>query len=313
MAIPRNSKRFNLLVLGGGKRVGLVRSFKFAATEAGFDFSCFAYESSHFLPISLEAEIIIGCTWNDPHILDDLSNIIIENNIDWVCACVDQATLLLDELRDILIPNLLTSNEPAYKRVLDKKEANSIAKDAGLKIIPDSHTPPLFVKPIVGAASKGAGVIETFSQLEEFRTKNSKDEYMFQQLCSGAEYTVDCFATPERIYASPRRRIQTVGGEALVTQTVEREDLVEQSEKFIRSSGLLGPLTIQFIEHENDVLFMECNPRFGGGVLCSIEKGFDYPAVCVAIAKNIELPTFSIKSQIMMSRYFSEVYFATDN
>ena len=305
--------KFSLLVLGGGKRVGLVRAFKSAAEKSGYEFSCIAYENSEQVPLSQEAEIIVGLNWDDPRVLGQLIDLVHEKKIDWVCACVDKATLFLDEIKMSAMPNLITSSKSACENVLDKVSANVTATNAGLAVIPNVDYAPLFAKPRQGSASNGAGIIETNEDLIKHKEKVKKGQFLYQKICSGKEYTVDCFATKDRIFVSPRVREQTLGGEVIITRTVSREDIVQQSIVFIKTAKVFGPLTIQFIEHEQDLYFMECNPRFGGGVLCSIKKGFDYPYACISAAKQKKLPEFFIKSDVVMSRYFAEVYFEINN
>lgn len=306
-------KEFRLLLLGGGRRNGLVRAFRAAAGEHNLEFSCLAYESSLHVPVALEAEVIVGLHWENKGIIDELSNLVVDRKIDWICACVDQATQLLEAVRDAVLPNLLTSSSAACANMLDKEVANSIAVIAGLVPIPLFNKLPAFVKPRRGSASRNSRLVESNEELRHLLARADKCDLMCQMACSGPEYTVDCFAANEIIHASPRVRIQTSGGEAIVSQTVDRKDLVDMSVSFIRTAGLLGPLTIQFIEHEDRVFFMECNPRFGGGVLCSIKRGFNYPLTCLAAALQRPRPVFSEKANVKMCRYFAEVYFAADN
>jgi carbamoyl-phosphate synthase large subunit len=158
----------------------------------------------------------------------------------------------------------------------------------------------MFVKPRYGSASKAARQVLSAAQLEAHREEFGDQDLLQQQLCSGPEFTVDCFATDAGIHASPRIRLEVLGGEAIKTQTVSQPVLVEYSKAFIRAHDLKGPLTLQF---------MECNPRFGGGVLCSIKRGYDFPALIVAVSKRQAVPELAIGSHVLMSRYFAETYF----
>jgi len=302
-------REFRLLLLGGGKRNSLVRSFRSASIQDGIGFSCLAYESNINVPVTLEADVLVGLPWNSDGIVDNLCELVVDQKIDWVCACVDQATQFLEQISKRVLPNLLTSSKDACLCMMNKEVADDIALSAGLAPIPRCYIPPLFVKPKSGSASRDSRLVNTEAELDSLTSVRDRSVFMFQIACEGPEYTVDCFADRNLIHASPRVRIQTSGGEATVSRTVDRQDLVDMANSFICAAGLLGPLTIQFIEHKGEVFFMECNPRFGGGVVCSIERGFNFPLSCIRASFLQAPPVFLKKANIEMSRYFSEAYF----
>ncbi|MCF8410855.1 MAG: ATP-grasp domain-containing protein, partial [Crocinitomicaceae bacterium] len=73
-----------------------------------------------------------------------------------------------------------------------------------------------------------------------------------------------------------------------------------------------GVANIQFIENENDIYFIELNPRFAGGGILTYLNGFNIPAITI---KELVLnDAFDIKRDFnpkigtKMVRYFEETF-----
>ena len=79
----------------------------------------------------------------------------------------------------------------------------------------------------------------------------------------------------------PRRRIEVVMGEVIKAITEFDQNIIDISNKILNSGNFIGPITIQFLKDKSTgaVYTMEINPRFGGGVLNSIEAGFNVPLI----------------------------------
>lgn len=78
--------------------------------------------------------------------------------------------------------------------------------------------------------------------------------------------------------------------------------------------ALKGPLTLQFIREESSGIdyLMEINTRLGGGVICTIEAGFDIPLMMLnEVCGYSNVPVFSGKP-VLMKRFFSEAFYANN-
>jgi hypothetical protein len=58
---------------------------------------------------------------------------------------------------------------------------------------------------------------------------------------------------------------------------------------------------------------MEVNPRFAGGVIASIEAGFDFPRMMIQEIMGKEPLKLEFGKKLLMKRYFMEVFYAVNN
>ena len=69
-------QRFNILFLGGSKRISLANYFKDAARELNLKTSIFSYELKGNHPFQAVGEVIAGMKWNSKDIYAHLQQII---------------------------------------------------------------------------------------------------------------------------------------------------------------------------------------------------------------------------------------------
>lgn len=75
----------------------------------------------------------------------------------------------------------------------------------------------------------------------------------------------------------PRGRLEIRSGEVVKSITVKRDDLIQQGKRLVGILGATRPVTLQCIDTYMDIIWLEINLRFGGGVPLSIQAGVDYP------------------------------------
>lgn len=149
---------------------------------------------------------------------------------------------------------------------------------------------PAIIKPADGMGSQNIFKITTRNELEFFM--NYVPNPIIEEFIDGKEYTVDilCDMKGKPIYIVPRLRIEVRGGEVSKSQIVLDNEIIQATEYVLEclnkykneeGIGVVGPMTIQCFKQQNGhIVFLEINPRFGGGVPLSIEAGADY-AKCI--------------------------------
>jgi len=302
-----------ILMLGGGKRISLARRFKAAAASFGLELTVYAYEIDTQQPISTEANIIVGKKWSDLGVRADLECVLADYEIDLLLSNVDPATEIHASLKVDFESATFSSDEKTVATCMSKNKTQDFCEVANISIIPRAETNefPQFAKPDVGSASVGAMLVLNEAERDAILDKNI--DYIFQTYVNGVEYTVDAYVTRSGkiLGISPRIRLLTLGGESVVTQTVHDEQIVQAAADVISKLGLTGPLTMQFIRRKADqVLFlMEINPRFGGGVIASIEAGFDFPLMMIKELMGESQYCVERGKLLLMKRYFQEVFY----
>lgn len=314
---------FNILFLGGGKRVSLAHHLKEAALARGFQPAVFSYELTRTLPIAEEATILIGRRWNDPELMNDLIRTIRQNHISMVLPFVDPAIEVAALLAEKHLPGVYIPCPGAgiCRIMFDKIQSDDWFAAQGIPR-PERYTNlqeikyPAILKPRNGSASKGICVIHSQSELEAIK---KPEDYLIQHyIADRNEYTVDCFVDSNGKIMSivPRERLEVAGGEVTVSKTIRDETCIRLSRQLLEKGELRGPITIQFIRDQKtgETFIMEVNPRLGGGVIASIcaGSGILYTMVDECVG-NSPQPTDEWKENTLMTRYMKEVIFYADH
>ncbi len=309
-------------MLGGAKRVSMARELIRAGGELGVQVLIYSHELSACEPISSVGRVIIGGKYSSATIGAELDTIIAENNIDILLPFIDPAISVAKgcaERNDgLFVP---VSDGVMIDTLFDKVLSAACFQRSELSIpktySADSCDFPAILKPRKGSASKGIMVVNSSDELAAVA---DKDNYLIQEyIAHNREYTIDCYITQsgEITAAVPRVRIATAGGEVMRSQTVRNAELIAESKRVINSLGLLGAVTLQFIENLVDGTFklMEINPRLGGGVICSIAAGADIAKMIIAEALGAEInnDNENWRDKTLMTRYLQEVIFHNDN
>lgn len=182
--------------------------------------------------------------------------------------------------------------------------------------IPEEVQFPLIIKPFDGMGSSSVFKVNNKKELEFFLeyVKNP----IVQEFISGTEFTVDvlCDFKGKVIFAIPRERIEVRSGEVSKSRTVknykvinEVENLCEKLNSVSKDEFLIGPLTIQCILDKDDNLyFIEINPRFGGGVPLSFEAGGDYVLYLNKMKNGEDIEPIEGFKEVTMLRYDQAIY-----
>lgn len=308
------TKIFSILFLGAGKRVSLLKSFIQAGKELNLDLKIFSYEIDSFQPISDMAKVIVGEKWTSSKINNSINKIIEENKIDLLISNTDPATLCHASLKNHSKAANYISSFETVKKCLHKDIFQSFCETKKLPIIPKAQNEeyPCFAKPCIGSASKGVRLILTKDEKLAF-LENKSNKFLFQRYIKGDEYTVDAFISNsmKECIISPRIRLATSGGEAVITQTIKHPKIESISKRVIETFGLIGPITIQFLEDADTkkIFLMEVNPRLGGGVLASIKSGYNIPKFMLQDTLGLKIDLNIKKREFLMKRYFMEKYY----
>lgn len=311
---PTTENTFPILFLGGAKRVSMARHFIEAGKRMGVNVKIYSYELSPFVPIASVSEVIEGLKWSDPGIIDHLHLIISQKGIKAIIPFVDGGVEIAAQCNvdGCFAP---VSAPTLAGMMFDKILASEIFELRNIPI-PRTYTRgvprfPLIAKPRRGSASKGIKIIRSTA---DFRSVNPS-EYLIQEYIENRrEYTVDCYVTAvgEIIAAVPRVRLETAGGEATRTITVDRPDIVELSHSTLHALKLTGAVTLQFIEDVDTgaVMLMEINPRLGGGAVAAIAAGANLPGFIISEALGHELtPVNDWLPGTEITRYMQEIVF----
>ena len=206
------------------------------------------------------------------------------------------------------LPNAFLAESPA-------SEDESAAELAGLRY-------PLVAKPFDGRSSQGLRILESEADLEFLLhtcSEEQKQQYLVQPKISGHVITVDVVRNPEnrQIFCLPRRELLRTLNGAGTSVCVFRNELLEQQCRDIAEAvGIRGCVNMEFIEadrEKNEYYFLECNPRFAGGVAFSGAAGYDMAEAHICCFTGEKLDEMSVTGEQYIARRYAEYQMKESN
>jgi len=283
----------NILFEASGRRVSLVRQFMAALQELGLEGRALTADNSASAPAHYAGDgRIIAPLCTDTDYIPWLLEVCRREGVRLLVPLIDTVLPVLAQHRQAFAAagtKLLTS-DPATIRIGQNKVAtHGFFRAHGFRT-PRLFTPeeveaftkadlPVFVKPPEGSASIGAARIDTLEQLR-FHRQEAPD-LLVLEFVRGQEFTIDVYVdfTGEPRCAVPRKRLEVRAGEVSKAMTVRDEAIIVQSMEAARKlPGAIGVITLQCLKTPaGDIVFIEMNPRFGGGYPLSWHAGAKYP------------------------------------
>lgn len=145
---------------------------------------------------------------------------------------------------------------------------------------------PVVVKPCNGRSSQGLRIVENQAQMLQVIEDcgQAAENYLVQPMMSGTVVTVDVIRDPnsQTVCCLPRREyLRTPNGAGTSVYVFRDEELERQCRELAEAIGIEGCVNIEFVERDEKTdnrkmwYFLECNPRFSGGVAFSCMAGYN--------------------------------------
>ena len=135
-----------------------------------------------------------------------------------------------------------------------------------------------------------------------------------QEFIEGTEHTCDVYVDFDMKVRCvvPRRRIEVRAGEISKGQVVKHPHIMREAARLVQTLRAgPGVITLQlFLTKNDEVKFIEINPRFGGGVPLSIRAGADFPKWILQelLGRKTNIRFDGFKDKLVMLRYDGEVW-----
>jgi len=169
---------------------------------------------------------------------------------------------------------------------------------------------PRFVKPRLGAGSRGVAKILDRKDLEKQPTDGS---VILQEYLPGEEYSVDVYVRRDGVVvgAVPRERMKVDSGIAVASRTVNVPEVIRSAIRTVELIGIRGIANVQFKRAADGVFkLLEVNPRFPGTLPLTTAAGVDMPRLMVDEAMGKPVPDELMPfKELMVVRYWAERYF----
>ncbi|AKF25178.1 hypothetical protein YH65_07070 [Sulfurovum lithotrophicum] len=308
----------NILITSAGRRVSLVRNFQ--DTLKAFNENGKVYTTDMNPVLSSACQISDGFLEvprvTDKEYLSILKNYCIDKNISIIVPTIDTELHILADVKDEFLKDnifIAISSKEICDTFYLKDSTEKFFVDNGfdtprsVENIEESSY-PIFAKLNNSSCSIGAQIVNSLDTAKEL----AQDEnYVFQEFIEGDEYTVDVFIDKkgEVISVVPRQRLEVRAGEVSKAKTVKDENIIKDVKTLCSSlDGAYGCITVQLFKTDDRVVFIEINPRFGGGYPLSPLSGANFAEYLIKdyLGMDLEYDESWTDGNIML-RYDAEV------
>jgi len=311
----------NILITSAGRRVSLVKNFQKTLKLFNKDAKVFTTDMNPMLSSACQVSdgYLEVPRVSDKEYLEILTAYCKVSKISIIVPTIDTELSLLAKAKESFLSDNI-SIAVSSKEICDtfylKDTTENFFMNNGFdtpQTIEDIRICdyPIFAKLNNSSCSIGAQVVYTPEVAKELSQDRN---YIFQKLIQGVEYTVDIFIDKkgEIISIVPRQRMEVRAGEVSKAKTLKDKIIIDAVKMLCKVlKGAYGVLTIQLFKTEdNRVVFIEINPRFGGGYPLSYLSGADFAEYLIKdyLDKELAYNENWIDSNIML-RYDAEVIF----
>lgn len=190
-----------------------------------------------------------------------------------------------DEFPGVTIP---LADSEVIELLDDKKRACSLAAALGIPQ-PGMYMSPSEVKsyPVVFKRVKGQGGDSVYfpaneKALSNLVAKSRQGSYLIMDFIEGYDVCVDAIRTGDFFAASAYRvHFPSSKGVSILRESISVPVLEDYARKMMEASGYEGicGFDFRFSTKDEKFYFLECNPRFSGGLPSAIASGLDLPSL----------------------------------
>jgi len=204
-------------------------------------------------------------------------------------------TLTLASLKGKLPEGVIAAVDlPEHIALLDSKVGMySVAQSLGIPqprrfLSPDEieHYPVIFKR---DKSFGGSGVYKPLGRTAlEHLMHHEAGDFLIEEYIDGADYSVDCVTDVKEIKFNCYRCTSNRGqGPSISRECVCFPALGEYAQRILRHIGYKGVCGMDFrVDKAGNPWFLECNPRFCGGLQTQIDSGFDIPWMVQQLWQN---------------------------
>ena len=310
----------NILILSVSRKTLLTQWIVKAARK--MNVSVIGTDLNHDSPaLSLVDKTISLPGLKDPSYINELLSQIKANQIKLIIPTRDEELLFFPEHIETLqasgclaLCNLLNVS----KKMIDKSAFTYFCiEELGVSNLRVAGTPqeakaedfPLFFR---GAKPGAALKIQINNQAELNAAFLLCPDGIASTYLEGKEISIDCYVSREGkiIYIVPRTRDIVLGGESIVTTTIDSSICIEVAKKLILKSGIKGHAVLQGKLHKNNFVPFEINLRFGGASILSFKAACSAPELVLkeyVIGEQLTEPC-RYEKELRLIKDFKEEY-----
>lgn len=246
-------------------------------------------------------------------------DICIKENCKYILPLTDPEIDVLNEYRDIIEEKhilVCMSDRETITVCRDKRKSASLINSVDGEIcIPELKVKecgsylPIVIKPSNGRSSEGLTVIKDTKALRDYFERYYNEKHIIQPFVDGTIVTADVLRYGSQCIVTLREELlRTSNGLGLSVRIINDESIQKKCVKIATILNVKGCVCFEFIRDNNGKLwFLECNPRFSGGVGFSIIAGYDYPLNHIRCFSNERIDEHNEVKSCYISRKYEEI------
>ena len=174
---------------------------------------------------------------------------------------------------------------------------------------------PVICKVYNGRSSQGLRHIKSLSEWNEFLTTEHAEQYIIQPYIKGIVVTVDivrdifgnCVAIPRK------ELLRTLNGAGTTVYVYRDNELEKTSIELASLLNVIGCVNFEFIlDNDGTYHFLECNPRFSGGVVFSCMAGYNCVENNMRVFQDKPIKQLTIKRNFYIARRYESHILKTE-
>lgn len=197
-------------------------------------------------------------------------------------------------------PGVLMPVEDASKLVLldDKVQACGLAESLGIRqprrygSVEDVKNYPVVFKRSCGHGGDSVYFPKARGPLENLVSNSRAGKYLIEDCMKGEDVSVTALRWNTAkgvifIAGAYRTLLPKAKAASIVRESVEAPELVASLRKILDHIDYNGICGADFIVNADGAFFLECNPRFCGGLDTMLASGLDFPAILWNLASGL--------------------------
>jgi len=310
----------NVLVTSVSRKVTLVQAFKRAIQAVGGGKVLAGDISLDSAALYMADDGIIMPRSDEPDFIDWVSDLCARESISLIVPTRDEELpVFAEHSAGLLSRGVRVAVSPAQTVEIcqDKSAFLEFCVREGFSVprVLEPHSVgaedyPVFVKPRRGKGGIGATRVEDSASLDSILAQTP--DVIIQEYCDLPEYTLDVFADFKGRVLSvvPRQRVVVIAGESYVSRTTRAEPLIDRGGALVERLNLHGHGTVQCFFDGSNLLFIEVNPRYGGGASLGWAAGHPTPEYLVrlVLGEEIEPRIGEFEDGMTMLRYTQDIF-----
>lgn len=198
-----------------------------------------------------------------------------------------------DEFPGVIIP---VDSEDRIVMLDDKLRACALASSLGIRqpgMFPDVdsvHSYPVVFKRSSGHGGDSVYFPKLRRSLEHLVGSSKPGTYLISEEIEGCDVSVDAVRWGDYFQAGAYEvLLPKAKGISILRRSIDAPEIVETARRMLEAAGYNGVCGLDFRrDSDGNYYFLECNPRFSGGLCSQLASGFDMPWILWQLSHGIQ-------------------------